>query len=202
MLNVDLMLEGSSFFSNLDDKLKTKFKAKFKARLLKRLNKKLGGGGTAENLSDIMISEGNVLEIQKHARNIVCFSWLGLVFGPFWAVFHRVPAAFITIAALFLVALPVLLVDHAAYLKFNEALARVGASVGVVFALYGRAWLVTHEVTQYLAIRFPTQQFPAMSGVWLIGNGIRKPWMRVLFLVAATLVFVGLEIGAEMLFYG
>ncbi|MGB2188967.1 MAG: hypothetical protein ACPH89_09695 [Candidatus Puniceispirillaceae bacterium] len=198
MLNVDLMLGGSAFFSNLDDKSK----AKFKARLLKRLNRKLGGESAAISLADIVISEENVLEIQKHTRNIVCFSWLGLAFGPFWAIYHRIPASIFTIAALFLVAWPVLLVDHAAYLKFNDALARVGASVGFVFALYGRAWLVTHEVTQYLEIRFPMQKFPAMSGVWLIGNGFRKPWMRVSFLIAATMVFLGVEIGIEILLYG
>ena len=77
MLNVDLMLGGSAFFSNLDDKSK----AKFKARLLKRLNRKLGGESAAISLADIVISEENVLEIQKHTRNIVCFSWLGLAFG-------------------------------------------------------------------------------------------------------------------------
>jgi len=198
MINVDLMLESSEFFAALDDKIK----AKFKARLLKRLNRKLDTEFAPESLADIVVTADNVFQLQKHISSIVSFSWLGLIFGPIWAAYHRIPFAVAIVVALFLVAWPVLMIDYAAYLELNRALSSASTATGVVFAMYGRSWLISHEITRYLAIRFPAQSVKTLSPVWFVGTGFAAPWLRVLFLVGLIVVLAGIETGLEIHLYG
>jgi hypothetical protein len=198
MLNVDLMLAGSEFFSGLDENLKIKFKN----RLLTTLNRKLGEGGEATSLAEITITEDNVMKIQKHIGSIRCFSWFGLIFGPLWAAYHRIPLGVAVVVCLFLLAWPVLLVDHDMYLKLNDALTTAGFGIGIVFAMYGRAWLVSAEVTRYLEIRFPAQRLSKLPGFCFWGTGFNRAWVRVLFLVCITALFTGIEVGLEMFLYG
>jgi len=197
-VNVDLMLESSEFFAALDDKIK----AKFKARLLKRLNGKSDAGFVTQSLADIVVTADNVTQLQKHVSSVVSFSWLGLIFGPLWAAYHRIPFAVAIVVALFAVAWPVLMIDHGAYLELNRALSSVSTATGVVFGMYGRSWLISHEITRYLEIRFPAQSLKTLSPVWLLGTGFTAPWLRVVFLIVLVAVLAGIEAGLEIYLYG
>ncbi len=197
-VNVDLLLESSEFFAALDDKLKTKFKT----RLLKRLNKKFDREFALASLADISVTDENVNQLHKHISTIFCFSWLGLIFGPLWAAYHKVPFAVAIVASLFLVAWPVMVIDHGAYLELNRALSSASSATGVVFAMYGRSWLISHQISRYLEIRFPAQSVKTLSSVWLLGTGITAPWLRVLFLIAVIAVLAGIEVGLETYLYG
>lgn len=197
-VTVDLMLESSEFFAALNDKVKTKFKA----RLLKRLNRQFDTVSALTSLADIVVTEDNVLQLHKHISSIVSFSWLGLIFGPLWAAYHRIPFAVVIVAALFLVAWPVLVIDHGAYLELNRALSSASTATGVVFAMFGRSWRISHEITRYLEIRFPVQSLKTLSPVWFLGTGFAAPWLRVLFLIGVIIVLLSIEVGLEIYLYG
>ena len=193
MLTVNDALESSPFFSSLDETLKDKFRH----RLLKRLKAKLVSLSDTQSLADIEISTDNAFHIHKHISNTLSFSWLGLVFGPVWAAYMGIPYAVIVVSCLFLVTWPVLLVDHAMYLQVNEALSRGGIGVGVVFAMYGRSWLISHELAKYLEIKFPAQYVGQLSAFAMLGLGFRSPQVRMLFVITLIGVFTAIELTIE-----
>ena len=149
MLTVDDALKCSSFFCGLDETLRDKFRD----RLLKRLKTKLVSFSDAASLADIELSTDNAVHIHKHISNTLSFSWLGLVFGPVWAAYMGIPYAVIAVSCLYIVAWPALLVTMPCISK-SEALSRGSIGIGVVFAMYGRSWLVYHEVAKYLKPSF------------------------------------------------
>ena len=197
MLTVDDALKCSSFFCGLDETLRDKFRD----RLLKRLKTKLVSFSDAASLADIELSTDNAVHIHKHISNTLSFSWLGLVFGPVWAAYMGIPYAVIAVSCLYIVAWPALLVDHAMYLQVSEALSRGSIGIGVVFAMYGRSWLVYHEVAKYLKTKFPAQNFGQMSTFSMLGLGLRSPQVRILFVITLIAVFSVIELTIEFYLY-
>ena len=188
-----------SFFCSLDDALRDRFRY----RLLERLKEKLVISSDTRSLAEVEISTDNACHIHRHISNTLSFSWLGLIFGPVWAAYMGIPYAVITASCLFVVAWPVLLVDHAIYLQVNEALVRVGGiGVGVIFAMYGRSWLISYEVAKYLTIKFPAQIIRQMSAVSLLGLGFQSPLVRMMFVITLIAVFTAIELASEFYLYG
>ena len=199
MITVETLIAETAMFQSLSAAAKDRFRA----RLAHRLSAAFRHAGDAARpldshfLARFQVTPQNARQVTGIISRTVSFSWLALIFGPYWAAHKRVPLFVALFYLNLMAALATLLISWDAYTAFGGLVKTVPVMLAVILAMLGCGIGMSRESRTILTDRFGMRLITAPDRWMARLLGSDCPWGR-----ATVMTLVWLAISVAMVVTG
>ena len=144
----------------------------------------------------------NAKKVTGVSGSVWCFSWLALVFGPYWAAFKRVPVFVAVFYLDMIVTLTTLWISWDVYASYSGAVKTLPAVLALLAAVSGRGFAICLESRAILEDRFGLTLVSAPDRWMAMLLGSDRPWIRVAIMTVVWLVIAVAIVMSGSTLYG
>lgn len=196
MITVEALVDSTPMFQSLSEKSQHRFKQRLGKKLHRHFSRSQEITAPLDDdfLSCFEVTPDNAKKVMRLISGVISFSWLALIFGPFWAAHKRVPL-FVGIHYLFLICFPLtLLFSMDAYVKLWDLLMpNLPILICVMAGMTGRAVGVQQESMDIIESRFGLAMISRPDRWMTKALGSNHRWIRVMIFTIAMVVIQIME---------
>ena len=204
MITVETLIAETPMFQSLSEKAQARFRTRFATRLHKVFSRAGDVTGPLDShfLSRFQVIPQNARQVTGIISRTISFSWLALIFGPYWAAHKRVPMFVALFYLALMAALATLLISWDAYTAFGGLVKTVPVLLAVILAMVGCGVGISRESRAILADRYGVRLIGAPDRWMARLLGSDCPWGRATVMTLVWLAIAVAMVVAGGSFYG